>query len=98
MEVGREPSMQVIARIPEVRPPVSAPARHPAPAGPTAVEPGPQPSALRHWAVGALAAVALLAWGLASWNDARRAAGPRQPARIAAQPPSVAAPTRPVGP
>jgi hypothetical protein len=47
---------------------------------------------VQSWTVAGLTAVALVAWSLASWNEARRADPQRQPARIAVQPPSLAAP------
>jgi hypothetical protein len=91
--------MKVIARIPEARPPVMAAEPVVRTADRPATTPRLEASAFKHhWTVAVLAALAMVAWGLASWNDARRAAGQRQPARIAAQPPSVAAPLRAIGP
>jgi len=90
--------MQVIARIPEVRPPVTAPVPGSAVVPRPAERPVSDACGLRSWTLAGLAVVALVAWGLASWNEIRRAGGPRHPERIAAQPPSLAAPSRPVGP
>jgi hypothetical protein len=53
---------------------------------------------LQSWTVAGLAALALVAWGLVSWQEAGGAHRQRQPARIAAQPPSLAAPSRAFGP
>lgn len=54
--------------------------------------------ALAGWPVAALAAIAILAWSLASWSETVRAARDRRPERLALQPTATPQPARSIAP